>query len=102
MRVQSIIHVKGFHSAIFPYHPSINSTGKKAELIKINTKITGNSELTTSCDPVLKAIAIKKLPTPIDKKDVTKTRANALLAPPDSSAPKAKKIIIRIVACTKP
>ena len=36
-RVQSIIHVSGFHSAICPYQPSINSTGKKAELIKIKT-----------------------------------------------------------------
>ena len=68
----------------------------------MNTKIIGKSELTTSCDPVLNAIAIKKLPTPIDRKEVRKTRAKALLAPPDNSAPKAKKMIMRIVACTKP
>ena len=97
-RVQSIIHVNGFHSAICPYHPSISSTGKKAELIKMNTKIIGNSELTTSWDPVLNAMAIRKLPTPIDRKEVIKTRAKALLTPPDNSAPKAKKIAMRIVA----
>jgi hypothetical protein len=47
-------------------------------------------------------MAIKKLPTPIERNEVMRISAKALLIPPESSAPKAKKTKIRIVAWTSP
>ena len=86
--VQSITQVSGFHFAIAPYQPSISSTGKNAELMKIKTKIRGKREFTTSCEPVFKAIARRKLPTAIDRYEVMNISDNALGAPPVRFAPK--------------
>ena len=85
--VQSITHVRGFHLAKSPYQPSMRSTGKKAELMKIKTNISGKRELTTSCEPVRRATAIKKLPTAIARNEVINISDSALGIPPLSSAP---------------